>query len=132
MTTAAQLRNRYAQSTVSTASPAKLLTMLYDRLSKDLLVAEQAVVNKDVPTAHTNLVHAQEIITELAATLNVDAWEGGEQLLAIYEFCLQELFQANIRKDAQRIHGVREVIEPLRDAWRQAAEQADADHPAQP
>lgn len=125
MTTAAQLRNRYAQDTVSTASPAKLLVMLYDRLSKDLLTAEQAAVAHDVPTTHTNLVHAQEIITELAATLNVDAWEGGEQLLAIYEFCLQELFHANIHKDAARIHGVREVIEPLRQSWQQAAKQMD-------
>ncbi|MCB1301262.1 MAG: flagellar export chaperone FliS [Austwickia sp.] len=125
MTTSAQLRNRYAQSTVSTASPGKLLTLLYDRLSKDLLVAEQAVVDKDVPTAHSNLVHAQEIVTELAATLNVEAWGGAEQLLRIYEFCLQELFQANVYKDAQRIHGVREVIEPLRDAWHQAAKQVD-------
>jgi len=88
-------------------------------------VAEQAVVDKDVPTAHSNLVHAQEIVTELAATLNVEAWGGAEQLLRIYEFCLQELFQANVYKDAQRIHGVREVIEPLRDAWHQAAKQVD-------
>ena len=121
MTTAAQLRNRYAQDTVSTASPAKLLTMLYDRLSKDLLAAEQAAVFGDVPATHANLIHAQEIITELAATLDVSAWAGGGQLLSIYEFCLQELFQANVAKDAARIHGVREIIEPLRDAWRHAA-----------
>ena len=126
MTTAAQLRNRYAQSTVSTASPAKLLMMLYDRLSKDLLTAEQAAIAGDIPTTHSNLVHAQEIITELAATLDVSAWAGGAQLLSIYEFCLQELFQANVAKDAARIHGVREIIEPLRDAWKQAAAQAEA------
>lgn len=123
MTTAAQLRNRYAQDTVATASPAQLLLMLYDRLSKDLLNAEKAAVARDVPAAHSNLVHAQEIITELAATLDVKAWSGGEQLLALYEWCLQELFQANVYKDATRIHGVREVIEPLRDAWHQAAKQ---------
>lgn len=125
MTTAAQLRNRYAQDTVSTASPAKLLTMLYDRLGKDLLNAEQAAVARDIAGTHTNLVHAQEIITELAATLDVGAWEGGDQLLRIYEFCLQELFQANVHKDAQRIHGVREVVEPLRQAWHDAAKQVD-------
>lgn len=121
MTTAAQLRNRYAQSSVSTATPAQLLMMLYDRLSKDLVAAEQAVLNRDIQAAHTSLMHAQEILTELAATLNVDAWAGGDQLLRIYEFCLQELFQANVHKDAARVHAVREIIEPLRDAWRQAA-----------
>ncbi len=123
MTTAAQLRNRYAQDAVGTAAPAKLLIMLYDRLSKDLLQAEKAAVARDIPGTHNNLIHAQEIITELASTLDVDAWAGGEQLLRIYEFCLQELFQANVYKDVQRIHGVREVIEPLRDAWTQAARQ---------
>lgn len=125
MTTAAQLRNRYAQESVSTATPGQLLVMLYDRLSKDLITAERAVVAHDVPTAHTNLVHAQEIITELAATLQIDAWEGGPNLLALYEWCLVELFQANIYKDATRIHTVREVIEPLRDAWTQAAKQVE-------
>ncbi|WP_116115120.1 flagellar export chaperone FliS [Austwickia chelonae] len=125
MTTAAHLRNRYAQNTVSTASPAQLLLMLYDRLSKDLLNAEKAAVAKDVAGTHNNLVHAQEIITELATTLDVKAWEGGDQLLAIYEFCLQELFQANVHKDSARIHGVREIVEPLRDAWHQAAKQVN-------
>lgn len=121
MTTAAQLRNRYAQNTVSTASPAMLLMMLFDRLSKDLVNAERAALEKDVVSAHTNLVHAQDILTELAETLDVKAWAGGPQLLSIYEFCIQELFEANIRKDAGRIHQVREIIEPIRDAWRQAA-----------
>ena len=121
MSTAAQLRNRYAQDTVSTASPAKLLMMLYDRLSKDLLEAERAAVASDIVTTHNNLIHAQGILAELAATLDVSAWAGGQQLLAIYEFCIQELFQANVSKDAARIHGVREIIEPLRDAWSQAA-----------
>lgn len=125
MTTAAQLRTRYAQDTVGTASPAKLLTMLYDRLSRDLLNAEQAAVVRDIPATHNNLMHAQEIISELAATLDVSGWEGGESLLSIYEYCLQELFQANVRKDVQRIHSVREIIEPLREAWHQAARQVD-------
>lgn len=124
MTTAAQLRHRYAQDTVSTASPAKLLMMLYDRLSKDLLEAERAAVARDIVATHNNLIHAQGILTELAATLDVSAWAGGQQLLAIYEFSIQELFQANVSKDPSRIHGVREIIEPLRDAWHQAARQA--------
>ncbi len=121
MTTPTQLRNRYAQDSVGTASPAQLLVMLYDRLNKDLMMAEHATKANDVPMAHENLVHAQEIITELATTLDTSVWEGGEQLRLIYEFCNDELLRANVDKDTKRIQGVRRVIDPLRDAWHQAA-----------
>ena len=36
------VRNRYVQDAVSTVTPAKLVTMLYDALTRDLQLAEQA------------------------------------------------------------------------------------------
>lgn len=121
MTTAAQLRNRYARDSVATASPAKLVTMLYDRLAKDLMVAEQAVSIRDIQGAHAALTHAQDIVRELAGTLDTSVWAGGPALLALYHFVIDELIQANMTKKVEHIHNAREVIEPLREAWHQAA-----------
>ena len=40
---ASMIRNRYVGDSVATASPARLVTMLYDRLVRDLVTAEAAL-----------------------------------------------------------------------------------------
>jgi flagellar protein FliS len=121
---ASMIRNRYVGDSVSTASPSRLVTMLYDRLVRDLVTGETAVMASDLAAANASLVHAQEIIWELAAGLDPTRWSGGPALAALYQFMLGELLDANVKKDAAKVASVRELVEPLRDAWHQAAELA--------
>ncbi|MGY1914569.1 flagellar export chaperone FliS [Blastococcus sp. SYSU DS0973] len=118
---AASLRARYLGDTVTTASPQHLLVMLYDRLALDLERAHEAAVGGDRPRANEELQHAQAIVMELLSSLQVDAWEGGPRLAALYNWLISELVQANVKLDGNRIASCRQVVEPLRDAWRQAA-----------
>ncbi|MEZ0493711.1 flagellar export chaperone FliS [Kineococcus sp. TBRC 1896] len=114
--------NRYLGDSLATASPTALLVMLYDRLLLDLRRAEQAQREQDRETAHVNLVHAQAIVQELQASLKVDAWEGGTGLMALYTWVLSELTAANVDCDAERTARCRvETVEPLAEAWREAA-----------
>jgi flagellar protein FliS len=115
------LRARYIGDSVSTASPGRLLVMLYERLVLDLAQAEGALHNRDREATNRHLVHAQDIIMELRATLDLTAWEGAGRLANIYTFLLAELIAANVTADAARVTACRELIEPLLDAWRQAA-----------
>jgi flagellar protein FliS len=115
------LRDRYLQESINTASPGKLLQMLYDRLVLDLMQAEEALRNNDREASHERLTHAQEIVLELRTSLDVDAWAGGPGLAALYGFLLTELIGANIARDADRVVSCRSLVEPLRDAWREAA-----------
>ena len=115
------IRDRYLGDTVSTGSPQTLLVRLYDRLVLDLEGAEQAIADRRLDAANSLLGHAQDIIVELHSTLQVDVWDGGPALAQLYDFCRVELVQANVAKDAARVAGVRAVLEPLRDAWRDAA-----------
>ena len=115
------VRTRYLDDAVTTASPAKLLTMLYDRLVLDLERAEAAQRAGDRAGGGTQLLHAQDIVSELAATLDVEAWEGGRRLMGLYTFLLTELVGANVSGDADRTAACRELVVPLRDAWHQAA-----------
>lgn len=119
--TSQALRARYAGEAVATASPARLLTMLYDRLVRDVVAAEQALLAGEVAAAHNELVHAQAIVSELRTSLDVDAWSGGPGLAALYEFVSAELVGANVAKEVARVVACRELLEPLRDAWREAA-----------
>jgi flagellar protein FliS len=112
---AASLRARYLGDAVATSSPQQVLVMLYDRLALDLERAQKAAAAGD------QLQHAQSIVIELLSSLQVDAWEGGPRLAALYNWLISELMQANTKLDTNRISSCRQVVEPLRDAWRRAA-----------
>ncbi len=114
------VRNRYLAESVATASPGRLLVMLYDRLVVDLAQAEEAMGAADYPTASTRLMHAQDIVAELRGTLDVTAWEGAAGLAQLYGFLFSRLVKANVRRDAAAVAQCRAVVEPLRDAWREA------------
>jgi flagellar secretion chaperone FliS len=118
---AASLRARYMGDAVTTASPQRLLVMLYDRLALDLERAQLALAGGDRQDAGNQLQHAQEIVLELRSSLQVDAWDGGPRLAALYTWLLGELVQANVKADRNRVAACLQVVEPLRDAWRQAA-----------
>jgi flagellar secretion chaperone FliS len=112
---------KYASSTVDTVAPGRLVVMLYDRLALDLERAEAALVANDYAEAHHQLVHAQDIVTELHGSLDPEKWAPAVALAAVYSYVFDELVNANVAKDAARVRQCREVVEPLRDAWSQAA-----------
>ncbi|MEV4636043.1 flagellar export chaperone FliS [Actinoplanes sp. NPDC049548] len=115
------MRERYLADATATASPAKLLLMLFDRLILDLTRGEETLRAGNRPEANGHLKHAQDIITELHVTLDVDAWEGAKGLAALYTFAQTELVMANVRGDIEKVTDIRELMEPLRDTWREAA-----------
>ncbi|HEV7725732.1 MAG: fliS [Modestobacter sp.] len=118
---AASLRARYMGDTVTTASPQRLLVMLYDRLALDLERGQAALVAGDREAASEQIQHAQEIVLELRSSLDVDVWDGGPRLASLYSWLLSELIAANVKGDLRRIGDCRKIVEPLRDAWREAA-----------
>jgi flagellar protein FliS len=118
---AAALRARYLGDAVATASPQQLLVMLYDRLALDLERGQAALMAGDRTVANEQIQHAQEIVIELRSSLQVDVWEGGPRLAALYSWLISELITANVKADVNRVSSCRQVVEPLRDAWRQAA-----------
>ena len=117
----ASLRSRYLGDWVATASPQRILVMLYDRLVLDLERAEMALDTGDRTEAAAQIQHAQDIVFELRESLRVDAWEGGPRLAALYSWMITELVQAGVKRDRNRVAACRQIAEPLRDAWRQAA-----------
>ena len=124
-----QQRNRYAADAIMSASPMRLLTMLYDRLLLDLDRAEKAHETESWAVASTNLLHAQDIVAELTSSLKVDAWDGGDRLLALYTYVSGALIDANVKRDTARIRESIELLEPLRLAWHEASGQLVAAPP---
>ena len=121
----AQLATRndhYLQETVATAPPSKLLTLLYDRLVRDLDMADKAIGVGDRSTWEYALDHAREIIAELLGSLK-GGWAGGADLARIYAWMLSELIISGIRGDVDKVREVRTLVEELRTAWHEAASQ---------
>src|SRR3546814_17598854 len=75
-------RDRYLSDSLATASPQRLLTMLWDRLILDLTVAEDRLGSGDLATASERMLHAQDIVFELRPSLTTDAWAGAHGLAA--------------------------------------------------
>lgn len=115
------LRNRYVSDGVATASPARLLLMLYDRLALDLVQASSALNEHRPDDAGELLKHAQSIVLELRSALDVAAWSDGAKLADIYGFLAAELIEANVRRDAGKVDQCLALVEPLREAWHAAA-----------
>ncbi len=124
------MRERYLADTISTAPPAKLLVMLYDRLALDLSRGEEALLAGDRVIASGHLIHAQDIVLELRTSLKLDVWEAATGLAQIYTFVLTELIHANMNGDAKRVADCRGLVEELRDSWREAAMSIMAPTPA--
>lgn len=120
MTNPTVLRARYLADAVTTASPGRLVVMLYDRLLLDLAHAEEAFRTGDRLAGSAKLLHGQEIVLELLSSLDVAAWSGAAGLARLYSFVVTELIGANVHADADRVAGCRGLVEPLRDAWAEA------------
>jgi flagellar protein FliS len=119
------LRARYLNDSVTTASPSRLLCMLYDRLVLDLERAATALADGPLEAA-PHLRHAQEIVLSLRASLDVDAWSGAAGLAALYDFLVRELLLVQSRCDPERLQGCLELVRPLRDTWHEAADMVRA------
>ena len=117
----AAARSLYNRDSVLSASPARLLVMLYDRLLLDLARAESAQLGEDWSLASAQLLHAQEIVTELVGSLRPEVWDGGPGLLAVYNYVLTGMVQANVQRDVVKTRECITLLEPLRTAWHEAA-----------
>lgn len=116
------VRAQYNQDAILSASPSRLLTMLFDRLMLDLQRAEGAQLEQDWDRAAPHLIHAQDIVAELAGSLDVERWDGGQNLLAVYLFTSTKLVSANVDRSIERTREVITIMEPLRQTWHEAAE----------
>jgi flagellar secretion chaperone FliS len=118
----AAARSLYNRDSVLSASPAKILTMLYDRLLLDLQRAETAQRDEDWAAASSCLLHAQEIVAELTSSLRPELWDGGPGLLALYGYVTSAMIAANTGRDIDKTGECIRLLEPLRTAWHEASQ----------
>lgn len=113
--------NTYKNNSINFASREQLLLMLLDGSVKFAKKARQALLDKDVKEAHKYLVKTQDIFYELMTSLDIkNAGNWGESLMALYNFIVRRLAEANIKKDVGILDEVMPFIEQVRDMWSEA------------
>jgi len=111
----------YKEMSVLSAKPEQLILMLYDGALRFLRLAIKGLEEKNLESAHNNLIRTQNILTELIASLNFD--KGGEialNLFRIYEFMHFTLVQANVKKKPEPARKIYEQLKTLRESWHAA------------
>lgn len=113
---------KYQQQSVMTASQEELLLMLYNGCIRFIKLGMQAIEEKDIPGAHTNIVKAQDIILEFMSTLDM-RYDVAKSLMPLYDYLYRRLVEANVGKDAEILKEVLGFVTELRDTWAEAARQ---------
>lgn len=109
------------QSGLESASPHRLIQMLFDGLLQNLNTAIGALQRGDIELKGQQIGRAVRILEEgLKGGLNRE--QGGElatNLGALYDYCVQRLTVANLRNDAAAVEEVVALISPVAKSWQE-------------
>ncbi|MCB9877706.1 MAG: flagellar export chaperone FliS [Planctomycetes bacterium] len=117
----AQAAATYQRNAVMTASPEKLVRMLYDGALKHLEKCRIGLTDSKTarsPDVGQSLSRVMGIIGELRAALDHAA--GGElskDLDRLYEYCLDQLSQANLSRTPVGVANAAQVMRTLKEGW---------------
>lgn len=114
--------DQYLEQKVMSAKPEELTYMLYEGAIKFLKQSKIHIEDKSLEKAHGSIIKAQNIISELRSTLDISI-EIGQNLDSLYIFMYDTLVDANLNKSTQKIDVVIELIDDLKDTWKQAMNQ---------
>jgi len=108
----------YQKNKYETASPHRLIAMLYDGAIRYMNQSIVHVQAQDIEATNLSLNRAQDILNELIACLNFE--QGNEiamNLNNLYRYTIDLLIQANIRKTVEPIEEAIVIIKDIREAW---------------
>lgn len=108
----------YANSKIMTASPAELTLMLYDGAIKFCNIAIMGIEEKDIEKAHNNIIKVERIIREFLNTLD-HRYPVAKDFENVYNYLIQRLHEANIKKDAEILQEVLKHLRTMRDTWKE-------------
>ncbi len=110
---------QYKKQSVMTMTQGEMLTKLYEEIIKQLNGAILYIDEKSVSKANEALQKSQKILNYLKATLD-HKYQISENLDSLYDFFIQEIVQANIKKEIKPIQEILPMIEELRDTFIEA------------
>lgn len=109
---------QYKMANVETTDQGRLIIILYDLAIKCCSQAQDLIRKKDYVEKAKKIYKAQDAITELMCSLDMD--KGGSiatSLYRLYEYMNWRLSEANVHKDENMVDEVLRHLNRLREAW---------------
>ena len=122
---------QYLAQRINGASSEQLVAMLLEGAQRFLIQAIAAVRSRDIATKARMVNKVSAIIEELTVGLNHE--DGGElvvNLSRIYDWWLNELFDASQKNDPVRLEFIGRQIAEMRGTWTQLSQTQSAATPA--
>ena len=124
--------NSYKSISVETASPGKIVLMLFDGAIKFMDMALAGFDIEDTrrknETIHNNIQKTQNIVSELQSSLDKKAAEKFSQTMYdLYTYMNKLLQEANAKKEKKPIQEVSKLLKELREAWAEMLTKAEKD-----
>lgn len=104
---------------VNSASPHKLIVMLYDGAIEAIRQAKLHTETQNTNDKVKSIDKALRIISD-GLIISLDVKSGGqlaEQLMALYQFISKELVLANAKNDVKKLDDCMALLADLRSAW---------------
>lgn len=111
----------YLETRILTAAPEQLVVIMYEEAIKSLQIAKRQIESNNFAKANQQLYKAQLIIGELMSALNPEYKEITENLLGLYSNVYDQIVQANVNKDINKIDSLVKLLSSFLAAWREAA-----------
>lgn len=113
-----QLQKTYLEGEVLTASPVRLIEILFDLGMSTIENARACCRNGDIAGRGQFITKAVEILAELTNSLDFDA--GGDlakNYARLYDYCQRRLLEAHIKQSEPMLEEVQSLLGELREAW---------------
>ena len=115
--------NTYEENRILTASPIGLVKILYTAAARAVQTARKHLGAGDIAARSREITKAQELILELASSVNpAKAPELSERLLALYDYMQARLIEANMEQKDEPLAVVDSLLRTLQEAWSQLEE----------
>ena len=115
-----QYKNVDLKATVATASPHKLIQMLFEGALDALAQSKGAIERSDLELRTKQLNKASSIVFCLKDSLDTEkGGEIAENLNALYDYILRALMEANRNNDAEKVQEAMNLLVEVKIGWDQ-------------
>jgi flagellar protein FliS len=120
--------NRYATAQAETASPERLMVLLFDAGLRHMNLAANALDAGQPGDAEGSLTRATDIVCELMSTLDPSKGAGDlcDTLTDVYKFVNRKLLEATLHRDGDKAREAARVFAPIADGFREAVARLQA------
>ena len=114
---------QYQASNVNTATPEKLMILLFDAAIQFLIKAKTAIEEHNVKERSTNIDGARKILRELMRTIDLENGNDvSKMLFKLYNRLAMDLIKANVQRNAEKVEAVIQDLTNIRWGFQKAIE----------